>query len=240
MAFAIHSHRISHGCTCVPHPEPPSHLPPHPIPQGRPSALALSALSHASNQDWRSVSQMVIHMFQCKVILGEVNSTRKGKKAESSALAMWQKLWAAYWEGRRARTGWRQHRGPSYNVVYTLRAVRNHWKVLSRVIRGSALPLIGIPPAVAAGWNSEKEFRKWGELSGSCWNNSNEKIANWTKTRVAKTKRIIKCGDWLNSGWSRGCLEVSKFREVEGLYYNRTRSRQARSREGKEFLLFME
>ena len=23
---------ISHGCTCVPHPEPPSHLPPHPIP----------------------------------------------------------------------------------------------------------------------------------------------------------------------------------------------------------------
>ena len=28
---------ISHGCTCVPHPEPPSHLPPHPIPQGHPS-----------------------------------------------------------------------------------------------------------------------------------------------------------------------------------------------------------
>ena len=25
---------ISHGCTCVPHPESPSHLPPHPIPQG--------------------------------------------------------------------------------------------------------------------------------------------------------------------------------------------------------------
>ena len=23
--------RISHGCTCVPHPDPPSHLPPHPI-----------------------------------------------------------------------------------------------------------------------------------------------------------------------------------------------------------------
>ena len=44
---------ISHGCTCVPHPEPPSHLPPHPIPQGHPSAPALSTLSHASN------------MFQC-------------------------------------------------------------------------------------------------------------------------------------------------------------------------------
>ena len=39
---------ISHGCTCVPHPDPPSHLPPHPIPQGHPSAPALSTLSHAS------------------------------------------------------------------------------------------------------------------------------------------------------------------------------------------------
>ena len=36
---------ISHGCTCVPHPESPSHLPPYSIPQGRPSALALSAIS---------------------------------------------------------------------------------------------------------------------------------------------------------------------------------------------------
>ena len=25
---------ISHGCTCVPYPEPPSYLPPHPIPLG--------------------------------------------------------------------------------------------------------------------------------------------------------------------------------------------------------------
>ena len=33
---------ISHRCTCVPHPEPPSHLPPHPVPQGYPSAPALS------------------------------------------------------------------------------------------------------------------------------------------------------------------------------------------------------
>ena len=29
---------ISHGFTCVPHPDPPSHLPPHPIPLGHPSA----------------------------------------------------------------------------------------------------------------------------------------------------------------------------------------------------------
>ena len=33
---------ISHGFTCVPHSEPPSHLPPHPIPLGHLSAPALS------------------------------------------------------------------------------------------------------------------------------------------------------------------------------------------------------
>ena len=46
------------------HPEPLSHLPPHPIPQGHPSAPALSTLSHASNLHWRSVSHMIIYMFQ--------------------------------------------------------------------------------------------------------------------------------------------------------------------------------
>ena len=47
------------------HPAPPSHLPPHPIPQGHPSAPALSTQSHASNLDWRSVSHMIIYMFWC-------------------------------------------------------------------------------------------------------------------------------------------------------------------------------
>ena len=56
---------IRHGYTCVPHPKPPSHTPPHPIPQSHPSAPALSTLSHVLNQDWQSVSHMVIHMFQC-------------------------------------------------------------------------------------------------------------------------------------------------------------------------------
>ena len=56
---------ISHGCTCVPHPEPPSHLPPLSIPLGHPSAPALSILSHASNLDWQSVSHVIIYMFQC-------------------------------------------------------------------------------------------------------------------------------------------------------------------------------
>ena len=56
---------ISQGCTCVSHPEATSHLPPHPIPQSHPSALALRPLSHASNLDWQSISHIIIYMFQC-------------------------------------------------------------------------------------------------------------------------------------------------------------------------------
>ena len=56
---------ISHGCTCVPHPELPSHLPSYPIPKGHPSALALSTLSHALNLDRKSISHVIIYMFQC-------------------------------------------------------------------------------------------------------------------------------------------------------------------------------
>ena len=56
---------ICHGCTRVPHPDPPSHLPPHPIPQGHPSAPAPSILYHASDLDWRSFSHMISDMFQC-------------------------------------------------------------------------------------------------------------------------------------------------------------------------------
>ena len=56
---------ISHGCTCVPHPELHSHLPPHPIPRGCPNTPALSALFHTLNLDWWSISHMVIYIFQC-------------------------------------------------------------------------------------------------------------------------------------------------------------------------------
>ena len=56
---------IYHGCSWVPHPEPPSHLPPHTIPLGHPSAPALSTLYQASNLDWRFISHMIIYMFQC-------------------------------------------------------------------------------------------------------------------------------------------------------------------------------
>ena len=64
MVFAIHSHESVMGVH-VPHLEPPSHLSPHPIPQGHLSAPALSTLSHASNLNWRSIPHMIIYMFQC-------------------------------------------------------------------------------------------------------------------------------------------------------------------------------
>ena len=37
--------RISHGFTCIPHPNPPSHLPLHPIPLGLPIAQAQALVS---------------------------------------------------------------------------------------------------------------------------------------------------------------------------------------------------
>ena len=42
-----------------------SHLPPHTIPLGHPSAPAPSILYTASNLDWRFVSYMILYMFQC-------------------------------------------------------------------------------------------------------------------------------------------------------------------------------
>ena len=56
---------VSHGCTCFPHPDPTSHLPPHPIPQGHPSAPALSTLSHCIEPGLVIYFHMVIYMFQC-------------------------------------------------------------------------------------------------------------------------------------------------------------------------------
>ena len=50
---------------CPPILNPPSHLPPHPIPLGCPRAPALDALLHASNLDWSPVLHMVMYMFQC-------------------------------------------------------------------------------------------------------------------------------------------------------------------------------
>ena len=59
---------IHHRYTHVPHPEPPSHLPPSTIPLGYPSAPAPSILYHASNLDWQFISYMILYMFQCQIM----------------------------------------------------------------------------------------------------------------------------------------------------------------------------
>ena len=56
---------IHYRYTCVPHPEPPSHIPPHTIPLVCLSAPAPSILYPASNLDWRFISYMILYMFQC-------------------------------------------------------------------------------------------------------------------------------------------------------------------------------
>ena len=65
MVFAIHWHESATGVHVSPHSEPPSQLPPHPIPPGCPRAPALSALLHTMNLHWWSSSHIVIYMFQC-------------------------------------------------------------------------------------------------------------------------------------------------------------------------------
>ena len=56
---------ICYGCTRVPNPEPPSHLPPHTISLGHPSAPAPSLLYLASSLDWQFISYMILYMLQC-------------------------------------------------------------------------------------------------------------------------------------------------------------------------------
>ena len=56
---------IRHRHIRVPHPEPPSNLPPHTIPLGRPSVPAPSIQYRASNLDWWLFSYMILYIFQC-------------------------------------------------------------------------------------------------------------------------------------------------------------------------------
>ena len=55
---------ISHGFTCVPHPDPPSHFSPsHPSRSSQ--CTSPEHLSHASNLGWCSVSPLIVYLFQC-------------------------------------------------------------------------------------------------------------------------------------------------------------------------------
>ena len=62
IGFAIHQHASATGVHVFPILKPHSHLPPHTIPLGHPSAPARSILCPASNLDWRFVSYDIIHV----------------------------------------------------------------------------------------------------------------------------------------------------------------------------------
>ena len=66
---------IRHGCTWVPNPEPPSHLPPHTISLGHPSAPAPSILYPASNLDCQFISY-ILYMWNL--------TYKKGKRLRSN------------------------------------------------------------------------------------------------------------------------------------------------------------
>ena len=65
IGFAIHQHESTTGVHVFPILNPFSHLPPHTISLGHPSAPALSILYPASNLDWWFISYMILYMFQC-------------------------------------------------------------------------------------------------------------------------------------------------------------------------------
>ena len=56
---------ISHGFTCVPHPDPPLPPPSPPDPSGSSQCTSPKHLSHASNLGWWSVSPLIVYLFQC-------------------------------------------------------------------------------------------------------------------------------------------------------------------------------
>ena len=65
IGFAIHQHESTMGVHEFPILNPTSHLPPHAISLGHPSARAPGILFAASNLDWQFISYMILYMFQC-------------------------------------------------------------------------------------------------------------------------------------------------------------------------------
>ena len=56
---------ISHGFTCVSHPDPPLPPPAPSHPSGSSQCTSPEHLSHASNLGWWSVSPLIVYLFQC-------------------------------------------------------------------------------------------------------------------------------------------------------------------------------
>ena len=64
---------ISHGVTCIPHPDPPSHLPLHPIPLGLPSAPGPSAYLMHPTFCFQSALCIYVCM-DCMVVIAQKSS----------------------------------------------------------------------------------------------------------------------------------------------------------------------
>ena len=62
---------ISHGFACIPHPNPPSHLPLHPIPLGLPSALAMLCFKKITERrkEWRRKGRKIVSYLFCRHFL---------------------------------------------------------------------------------------------------------------------------------------------------------------------------
>ena len=82
---------ISHGFPCVPHPDPPSHLPPHPFPLGLPSAPALSLGIHT--EETRSERHVCTPVFIAALFI----IARIWKEPRCPSADEWiRKLWYIY------------------------------------------------------------------------------------------------------------------------------------------------
>ena len=84
-----------HRCTCVPNPEPPSHLPPQTIPLGHPSAPAPSILYHALDLDWRFVSASFLSQdcFQIKTTIVSPHTNQNGHHEKIYKQEMLEMIW---------------------------------------------------------------------------------------------------------------------------------------------------
>ena len=64
IGFAMHQHESTTSVHMFPILNPPSHLPPHTIPLGHPSAPDPSILYHALTLVWQFISHMILYMFE--------------------------------------------------------------------------------------------------------------------------------------------------------------------------------
>ena len=100
IGFAIYQHESTMGVHVFLIRHPLSHLHPHTIPLGHPSAPAPSILYHALNLDWRFISNMILYMFQCHswipLLITNRPSMQKISKEKENLDSSLNKLYLTY------------------------------------------------------------------------------------------------------------------------------------------------